>query len=75
VHEAQLALAIAVRVAFRHFDDAGTSDKERDAILRAMCNVLDGQEAEMASRVLHHRTEARALQLELAGIVQGKAER
>lgn len=65
----------ALAVAFRHYDDPTTSDEDRDAILAAVVQHFDGDEAETASRILHHREEARARQLHLKGLLSGKDAR
>ena len=59
----------ALLVAYRN--DAVT-DAERDAVLEAMVKCLCGEPAETAARILHHREEARALQLKLTGLVESR---
>lgn len=53
----------ALLVAFRHIDAPTTTPSEREAILVAMAEGLHGDEAELASRILHHMRESAALQL------------
>jgi len=60
------ALPTALRVAFRATD---TTEDERDAILAAMAEHLSGEEGETASRALHHRREAAALQMNLFKLI------
>jgi hypothetical protein len=62
----------ALAVAFRHYDDPTTSEEDRDAILAAVVQHFDGDEAETASRILHHREEARARQMQLRGLLASK---
>lgn len=59
----------ALRVAMRAFSAADTTEAEQDAILAAIAlHTSDKTEAEVAARALHHRMEARAHQLQLAGL-------
>lgn len=62
---------VALQVAYRHYQDADTSEAERDAILQAICEIHDGREAEAADRVLHHRREAAKQQLQLKALIEG----
>jgi hypothetical protein len=64
------SLLTALRVAFRHVDDADTSDLEHEAILTAIAEHAPDAEAEMASRALFHLREQRRLQLTLRSILE-----
>lgn len=61
----------ALMEAFRHFDAATTSEKERESILISMTNHLDSVEAETAARAMFHRQKAREQQLELKALLEG----
>jgi hypothetical protein len=61
-----LTTRMALRVAFRHFTAADTTDAEREAILHAVINSVGGEEGELAARMLHHRREAEDLQMKLS---------
>jgi len=56
-----------VRLAYEQIYATAT-EEDRDAILRAMTEALPPQEAETAARILHHRHEARSLQLTLGAL-------
>ena len=68
-------LHTALAVAYRHFNDAGTTDRERDAILQATSEFIGGPDGERAARLLHHRTQAASLQLELTLSFAGRTPR
>ena len=65
-------MATALGVAYRHFGATDTTEAERDAILSAMTTALDGEQAELASEILYHRTKARERQLMLSGMLSTK---
>lgn len=64
------SLLTALRVAFRHVDDAGTSDAEHEQILMALAEHAPDAEAETASRALFHLREQRRLQMTLRSILE-----
>lgn len=55
-------LTIALRIAYRCAD---VSPAERDAVLAAMAAHSPAEEAESASRILHHRGQAAQAQMQL----------
>ena len=64
--------ATALRIAYRcGFDNAQTTDAEREAILSAMIDHLPSPEADTAARILHHRREAESHQLQLKALLGG----
>jgi len=72
VHKsAEQNLRDALAVAYRHYDAPTTTDAERESILRSIAVTMPDAEAEAASRMLHHLSEARAHQLLLKGLLEG----
>lgn len=68
-------LQIALALGFRHYDDTDTTESERDALLAAMVAEMPAAEAEAASRCLHHRKQARTLQMQLGALLEGIGEK
>lgn len=66
---ADQAIATTLAVAWRHFDDATTTEAERDALLVTISHLTSGEQGEHAARMLHHRIEARRAQLLLTGLL------
>ncbi|MES2697284.1 MAG: hypothetical protein V4773_27715 [Verrucomicrobiota bacterium] len=58
-----------IAVAYRHFNDATTTEAEREQILRTLVDHGRSAEAEAASRAIHHRQAARDQQLTIAGLL------
>lgn len=63
-------LRIALRLAYTH-GYSKTTEAGQDSILRAMASHLPTLEAEAAAKILHHRAEARDLQLHLSAHLEG----
>jgi len=63
------SLRAALGLALRHADHSTTTEQEHDAVLVAIAENLSGAEAEIASRTLFHRRQARRRQLELRGLL------
>jgi hypothetical protein len=63
MHEPDISSALTV--AWRHYEDPTTTERERDAILVAMCAHMPDPQARSAASMLHHRMEARTHQMTL----------
>ncbi len=71
--EPETALQVAIKVSYRHYSHAGTSESERDAILQAIIVLFGPTESEAADRILFHRREAAEKQLQLNALLEGIA--